>query len=328
MSPERRYRLLLLSYPRSYRVERAEEMLDVLLAAEEGRGSRSGPAEAVSLVGHGLVLRLRRRVVGPQVSPSLGLAGASVLCVLAALGAHQLLAAALRGLGLDGRPEMWRLHVLWVDPLWPVQVLWVAAGLALLLGRHRFCVASAWAAAALHAWHFLVTAATSVALPWPGDVGPNWVASGGTAEAGWLVLSVAGAVLLGGPARVAGARSALSPRGLRFVAAVGAVGVGLAAVAGPAAYSLRGHGALALADTVRGPATAVVLTAAVLGLLLTRAPHGRGAMVLLGVLALAPLGAHWTETMTALAAGALVFAAGYAVSSWGRRAGPSTSFLG
>jgi hypothetical protein len=51
-------------------------------------------------------------------------------------------------------------------------------------------------------------------------------------------------------------------------------------------------------------------------------------MVLLGVLALAPLGAHWTETMTALAAGALVFAAGYAVSSWGRRAGPSASFLG
>jgi hypothetical protein len=315
MSSERRYRLLLLSYPRSYRAERAEEMLDVLLAAEEDRGSRSGPAEAVSLVGHGLALRLRRPVVGPQVSPSLSLAGVSVLCVLAVLGAHQLLAAGLRGLGLDGHPEVWRLYVLWVDPLWPVQVLWVAAGTALLLGRHRFCVASAWAAAALHAWHFLVTAVTSVALPWPGDIGPHWVASGGTAEAGWLVLSVAGAFLLGGPARVAGARAALSPRGLRSVAAVGLVGVGLAAVAGPAAYSLRGHGALALADTVRGPAAAVVLIAAVLCLLLTRAPHGRGALVLLGVLAMAPLGAHWTETMTVLAAGALVFAAGYAVAS-------------
>ena len=149
MSPERRYRLLLLCYPRSYRAERAEEMLDVLLAAEEGRGSRSGLAEAVSLVGHGLALRLRRPVVGPRVSPSLGLAGASVVCVLAVLGAHQLLAAGLRGLGLDGYPDVWRLYVLWVDPLWPVQALWVAAGLALLLGRHRLCVLSAWAAAAL-----------------------------------------------------------------------------------------------------------------------------------------------------------------------------------
>ena len=119
MSPERRYRLLLLAYPRSYRAERAEEMLAGLLAAEEGRGCRSGPAEAVSLVGHGLALRLRRPVAGPRVSPSLGLAGASVVCVLAVLGAHQLLAAGLRGLGLDGYPEMWRLYVLWVDPCGP-----------------------------------------------------------------------------------------------------------------------------------------------------------------------------------------------------------------
>jgi hypothetical protein len=139
---------------------------------------------------------------------------------------------------------------------------------------------------------------------------------------------VAGAVLLGGPARAAGARAGLSPRGLRTVAAVGLVGVCLAAVAGPAAYSLLGNGSLRLADIVRGPATPVVLTAAVLGLLLTRTPHGRGALVLLGVLATAPLSAHWTETMTVLAAGVLVFAAGYAVASRGRRAGPSTSVHG
>ena len=121
---------------------------------------------------------------------------------------------------------------------------------------------------------------------------------------------------------------ALSPRGLRAAAAVGLVGVGLAAVAGPAAYSLLGTGALALADTVRGPAAPVVATAAVLGLLLTRAPHGRGALVLLGALATAPLAAHWTETMTVPAAGVLVFTAGYAVASWGRRAGSSTTLPG
>ena len=52
-------------------------------------------------------------------------------------GAQQLLAAGLRGLGLDGYPDAWGVHTVWVDPRWPVQALWVATGLALLLGRAR-----------------------------------------------------------------------------------------------------------------------------------------------------------------------------------------------
>ena len=178
MSPERRYRLLLRSYPRSYRAVRAEEMLDVLLAAEGRRGAWSGLSEAVSLVGHGLAQRLRGPVVGPAVSPSVGLAGVSLLCLLAVLGAQQLVTSGLRGLGLDGSPDEWRLGVLWVDPRWPVHALWVVTALALLVGRHRAAVGSARAAAALHCWHLVVISATTVELPWPGDVGPYWPSSG------------------------------------------------------------------------------------------------------------------------------------------------------
>ena len=49
-----------------------------------------------------------------------------------------------------------------------------------------------------------------------------------------------------------------------------------------------------------------------LGLL--RAPHGRGALVVLGVLSLAPLTTRWSELLSVLAAGAGLFAAGYALA--------------
>jgi hypothetical protein len=93
---------------------------------------------------------------------------------LAVLGAQQLTAAGIRGLGLDGYPDEWRIGVLWVDPRWPVHALWVTTGLALLLGRHRPALASAWAAAVLQTWHLVVTALTSVELAWPG----TWARTG------------------------------------------------------------------------------------------------------------------------------------------------------
>jgi len=323
MSPARRYRLLLLAYPRSYRAERAEEMVDVLLATEERRGTRSVLLEAASLVGHGVALRLRRPAEGRPVAPSLGLAGASLAILLAVLGAQQLLAAAQRGLGLDGYPDAWRLDVVWVDPRWPVQLFWVTTGLALLLRRNRLAVVSAWTAAVLHVWLFVVTAVTTVDLPWPGDVGPHWVATGGTPQAGWVLLGLAGAVLLGGPVRLSRARAALTPRRCRTAGAVGLLGAGVAACAGPAVYAVLGNAALGLSDSVRGPGLPLVLSATVLVRGLLRVPHGRGALVLLGVLAAAPLAARWSEPMTAVGAGAATFAAGYVVASWARRADPS-----
>ena len=260
MSPERRYRLLLLSYPRSYRAERAEEMLDVLLAAEGRRGAWSRTSEAVSLVGHGLALRLSPAVVRPAFSPSVGLAGVSLLCLLAVLGAQQLPAAGIRGLGLDGYPDEWRIDVLWVDPRWPVHALWVPPGWPCCSGGTASAVASAWAAAALQAWHLLVTAVTSVELPWPGDVGPHWVAlRGQPRRRSWLVLSVAGAVMLGGPARAARCRRRPCPRrGLG--ARRGRPGRGRPGRGRRPGGVLRrpGAGGLALADTVRGPAAPLV----------------------------------------------------------------------
>ena len=324
MSPERRYRLLLLSYPRSYRAARAEEMLDVLLATEGRRGAWSGMSEAVSLVGHGLALRLSRPMVRPAFSPSVGLAGVSLLCLLAVLGAQQLAAAGIRGLGLDGYPDEWRIGVLWVDPRWPVHALWVTTGLALLLGRHRPAVASAWAAAALHTWHLVVTAVTSVELPWPGDVGPHWVAPGGIAQGSWALLSVSSAVMLGGPAVAARAHAGMPGRRWCMVVATGLVGVALASVAGPAAYALLGNAHPQLVDDVRGPVLPLVLAAAVLASGLLRVPHGRAALLLLGMLAAAPLAARWSEPMGTLGAGMVVFVAGYAVAQRGRRRVPST----
>jgi hypothetical protein len=313
VNPERRYRLLLLSYPRSYRSERAGEMLDVLLAKEEGASAWSLVTEAASLVGHGLAQRARQPFLRRHGATSLGLAGASLLCLLAVLGAWQLLATGLRGLGLDGYPAAWQLDVLWVDPRWPVHALWLVSGLALLLGRHRLTVVSAWSAAVAHAWQ-LLAGGSAASLPWPGNIGPHWVAPGGAAEAGWAVLSVAGAVLVGGPATAERARADLAGRRWWGAVVVGLVGGGAISVVGLSVSAPASAGGR-LMDAVRGPAPALLLCAVVLGLGLVRAPHGTGALALLGALTAVPLAVRWAEPMSVVGAGALVVVAGYVVSS-------------
>ena len=58
MSLERAYRRLLLAYPAHWRAQRAEEVLSVLLDTAEARGARRpSAAEALDLVGHGLLAR-------------------------------------------------------------------------------------------------------------------------------------------------------------------------------------------------------------------------------------------------------------------------------
>jgi hypothetical protein len=319
VSPERRYRLLLMAYPRSYRAERAEEMLQVLLAGEdrERASTRSAWAEGASLVRHGLAQRMRHQVL--HAATSRGLAGASLLCVLAVLGARQLLASGLRGLGWDGYPDQWQLSVLWVDPRWPVHVLWLVTGLVLVLGRHRLAVLSARAAVVVHAWQLLAGASPAL-VPWPGDVGPHWVAPGGVAEAGWLVLTVAGAVMLGGPTTAGRAVAALPGRRWWSAGAVGVLGGGAMSVL---ALWTPDQGGSGLVDLVRGQGPSLVLASAVLGLGLVREPHGTGALALLGALAAVPLAIRWSAPMTACAAAALVFLAGYAVASLHRAADQS-----
>ena len=324
MSAERRYRLLLRAYPRNYRAQRAEEMLDVLLASEDRRGTRSGLSEAVSLLRHGLALRLHRPAAGPAVPASSSLAGTGLLLLLAVLGVQQLTASALRGLGLDGHPEAWGTHHLWADPRWPVQVLWVVTGLALLLGRHRSAVAAAWTGAALHAWHLVVVSVTTVDLPWPGNVGDShWVATGGAAQAGWTLLTVAGAVMLGGPESAARARSGLSPRRWWTVPAAGLVGVSLTSVAGASAYGLLGIDHVRLVEGVRGPVLPLVLAAAALATGLLRAARGRAALVTLGLLATVPIAARWSDPMGVVAGVVALLVAGYALGARTGRVEPS-----
>lgn len=318
MSPERRYRLLLLTYPRSYRDARADEMLDVLLAAEERRGPWSGLPEAASLVTHGILQRLRLSLAGARATSSPALAGASLVCLLAVLGAQQLLRAGLRGLGWDGSPDEWGLHVLWVDPRWPVHTLWVLTGLALLLRRDGWAVACAWAGALAHAWHLV--AAAEPALPWPGNIGPHWIAPGGSSEAAWLLLSVAVAALLGGRGRLARARTCLAPHLWWAVVAVGLVGVTLVALVTATVGETTGLSALGPTGSSRA-VLPLVLGATVLAAGLLRAPHGRGALFLLAALAIAPLVVRWSTPMAVPGAAVALLAAGLAVTSgpWGRR---------
>ena len=314
------FRLLVRAYPAGYRATREDETVGVLLEVHDQQGVRASVREAASLVRHGLALRVRQTFVGQDVSPTLGLAGVSLALLLGVLGVQQLAAMGLRGLALDGYPDAWGVHVVWVDPRWPVHALWVVTGLALLLGRHRLAVGSAWVVAGLHCWHIVVTAATGADLFWPGDVGPHWQAPGGAPEASWALLSIAVAVLVGGPARAARACAGLSRRRRRAVVATGLGSVALALAGGPAMHALLGVEHLALTEGVRGTTVPLVLTAGVLARALLRAPHGRGALLLLAALSAAPLGVRWSEPMTLLAAGAAVFAAGYAVAATGRDA--------
>ena len=134
------------------------------------------------------------------------------------------------------------------------------------------------------------------------------------AQGSWALLSVSGAVMLGRPAVTARARAGLPGRGWCTVVTTGLVGVALASVAGSAAYALRGTAHPQLVEELRGPVVPLVLAAAVLASNLLRVPHGRSALLVLGLLAAAPLGARWSEPMETFGAGVVVFTAGYALA--------------
>ena len=322
MSAERLYRLLLLSYPHAYRVERAEEMFHVLLERQQHESSWFVMLEAGSIVKHGSAERLRLACRHKHDSAVPGLAGASLVCLLAVLGARQLVATGLRGMGLDGYPEEWQASVLWVDPRWPVHALWLVTGAALMIGFHRLVVALAWTTVVLHAWLLLVITSMP-ALPWPGNTGPHWMAPGGAGEASWAVLSVACAIMVGGPHSAERTRADL--RGNRWWAAlaVGVVGGGTVSVIAMWLAERSDQSSIALMDSLVGPGLALVLSAGVLGRELIRVPHGRGALFVLGALVAAPLLARLPTLVAALVAAAIVFVSGCAVATLSRASRPS-----
>jgi hypothetical protein len=310
MSAESRYRFLLRAYPRSYRAVRGDEMLDVLLAAEEQRGRWSLLPEAATLVGHGLVARVRQSA-GLRVPASVGVAGVALALLLAVLGAAQLSQMGLRGLGLDGYPHAWQVWRVWVDPRWPIQVAWVATAGALVLRRYRLAVLLAWTAVLLHGWLVLAGIATGWSLWWVGAVGPAWFISVNATQASWFVLTVTAALLLGGPARARRGVEAFPVGRWAHVLVAGVVGCVLAGVAAPVVFRLGDSMDVRLAENLRGAFVPLLLASLAVVALLRRSPYGRGAVALLAVAGLVPVLARWSDPAAVVLTGGTLFVVGY-----------------
>jgi hypothetical protein len=217
----------------------------------------------------------------------------------------------LRGLGLDGYPHAWQVWRVWVDPRWTIHVAWVATAGALLLRRFRFAVLLAWTAVLLHGWLMLAGIATGWSVWWVGAVGPAWFISVNATQASWFVLTVAAALLLGGPARTRHGVEALPVRRWVGVAVAGLVGAAIAGVAAPAAFHLQGGADAALAEDLRGGLVPLLLAAVVLVAALRRSAHGRGAVAMLALVGLVPPLARWSDPASVLLAGGTLFAVGY-----------------
>lgn len=324
MSAESFYRRLLLAYPRSYRDQRGEELLATLLDAEDESGPRSRrrvrATETVALARHGMALRLQSAGLPVRDRlPSFGLAGVGLAVVLGVLGLHQLTAMAVRASGLHGFPAEWGVYVQWVDPRWPVHAAWLSVAGLLLVRLAGPAVAAAWAAAALHGWYLLAAMATGGQIPWAGNVGPYWFAPSGTAELGWFGLSVSMALLLGSRRRTARSLAVAGPRLLRRTALLSGLVAVTSVVTGPVLRALASE-VTGPPYRIEGPLPALLLTASVLAWALLRREHGRGALLVLVLLASAPLAARWTDSWTAVAGAVLLFAAGYLAASL--RTGP------
>lgn len=324
MNAESFYRQLLRAYPRAYREERGEELMATLLDAEDCVSSRSRrrarATEAGAVLRHGMALRAR--TVGLSVRdrlPSLGLAGVALAVVLGVLGLHQLTAMTVRASGLHGFPPEWGVYVQWVDPRWPVHAAWLAVALCLLARRAGPAVAAAWTASALHGWYLLAAATTGGDIPWAGNVGSYWLAPSGTAELGWFVLSASLALLLGSRRRTADALAAAGPRLLRRTALLGGLVTAATVATGPVLRALASD-VTGPPYRFEGPLPALLVTAAVLTWALLRAEHGRGALLVLVLLASAPLASRWTDSWAAVAGASLLFAGGYLAASL--RTGP------
>jgi hypothetical protein len=90
---ERRYRRLLVWYPRAFRRENGQEILDVLMACARPGQSRPGPAASADLITSGLWMRLRPRL--PRSAPAVR-AAVRLMYAGAAVTALSLITAAER----------------------------------------------------------------------------------------------------------------------------------------------------------------------------------------------------------------------------------------
>ena len=136
---ERRYRMLLRAYPAGYRSERADELLEILLADETRRWP--DPRQAVALIRGGLRVRAGSASARPGpvlIRQGVQLAAMAVLALGVLVGIDDLVEAFRFG-GLDS-------PLLVLRDLGPNLVLVAAALSALFLGRQRLAAGFAVAA--------------------------------------------------------------------------------------------------------------------------------------------------------------------------------------
>lgn len=220
MDAERVYRLALTAYPAPWRAQREDEVLGVLLAAHP---DRAGIGETMSLVRQGLVERLSQSRRPGVWKVSAAAAAMATSTALAAVAVHDLAALAgdtvyLATQGADG---------VYLDPLLPVDVLWLVSFALLVTRRSRSAVAASCAAAAAFV--------AAVALSWTPVEGPSGPLTG--LEILWerlalLAPSLLLSVLLVAPGVARGARRAVSGRAIAWAFGVGAAAGALDVVSG------------------------------------------------------------------------------------------------
>lgn len=185
---EQRYRWWLRAYPPAWRREHGDALLAVLLEAAADRGGRGPTAgEAVDLVRHGLVWRLR---LAAPASTLRAVAWVAVVvgCAVSLIGTFSGVVAALVTVpGLDGRMAV---EAPWEVPGLLPQLLWIIAGLAVLLGR------------ATAARRLLLATLPLVALQLAALLAVPALQEHRALYPGWIVLWLVPASMLAGAARL------------------------------------------------------------------------------------------------------------------------------
>jgi hypothetical protein len=147
MSVERFYRSVLMAYPPQYRAERGGEMLGVLMDSTPPTG-RPSLGETASLLWHGLTLRITggsTPAVWRHPASAAAVCLSAVLAVLSISAASELIASVRFHL-THSEPSS-----VWIDPLWPVYLLWLGCFALLLCRKGLLAAVVAWAAAVMHA---------------------------------------------------------------------------------------------------------------------------------------------------------------------------------
>lgn len=156
---EARYRGLLRAYPASYRAEREDELIGVLMDRAAPGQQRPSAADAIDLVRAGLVTRLRagRRVAAPTPWRDAIAIVTVLLPVLLAVRALRPLALLVR-LSTQDEPWDWRPYADTMFQGWQAPALWVAVCVVLLLRRRLAPTVLATAAAVAELVYVIVPA--------------------------------------------------------------------------------------------------------------------------------------------------------------------------